>query len=330
MRAWRIGAWLALLLALPLAGHLVAASAALAHGDDHDDCRIKEIKSVTPLSANAGTYTPPSVPSAQAVSITIGLKTKGEGTCRGSLAFNRPSLPATMGRMGGGGTLPYAVQTAAGGGTQLVFSGVDPHGHRLDFTVPSHAHSVTLTVYVLMQPGLAPIPAGAYVDHLTLQVFNRQDWHLSLVGSRPFTVSGTVAAVCQLPAPDVASLSFNSAISNGLPNPAIVLTARFTNVSCSAPARIRLSGNRLEPTSPISPVANFDNFIHWQASAAFGAASAVLNTRTASQVTSAVQNVAGGATAGVTITVNINLLQGQRVIAGTYSNVLTVTIDPSL
>src|SRR3989337_2056768 len=128
MRAWRVCAWLALLVV----GHLAVASAAVAHGDDHDQCRIKEVTSVTPLSANAGTYTPPSVPSAQAVSITISLKTKGEGTCHGSLAFKRPSLSATMGRVGGGGTLPYTIQTAAGGGMQLLFSGVDPDSHRLD------------------------------------------------------------------------------------------------------------------------------------------------------------------------------------------------------
>ena len=318
-------------LALFVTGLFAATSPVIAHDDHDDDCRIKEITSVTPLSANTGTYTPPAVPSSQPIFLTINLKTKGKGTCRGSLAFNRPSLPATLGRVGGGGSLPYVIQTAAGGGTSLLFSGVDPQSHRLDFTVPSNAHSVTLTVYVRMQqPGLAPVAAGAYGDHPTLQVFNRQDWHRTLVGSRPFTVAGTVASVCQLPAPNVASLSFNSAISNGLPNPAVVLTAKFTNVSCTAPARIRLSGNRLEPTSPISPVANFDNFIHWQASATFGAASVLFDTRTASQASSAVQNVASGATSSVTISVNINLLQGQRVIAGTYSNILTVTIDPSL
>jgi hypothetical protein len=56
----------------------------------------------------------------------------------------------------------------------------------------------------------------------------------------------------------------------------------------------------------------------------------MLNTKTGSKVTSVVQNVTGGATTDATIMVNVNLLQGRRVIAGTYSNILTVTIDLSL
>lgn len=326
MRPLRVYAWLLLVLAWACAFPLPAR----AHGGgDDDECRIKEITSITPLSANAGTYTPPALPSARPVTITINLKTKGEGTCRGSLAFNNHGQPL-LSRVGGGGTLPYAIQTAAGGGTPLIFSGTDPDGHRLDFTLSSHARSVTVTVYVLMQPTPGAHAAGTYTDGVSLQVFNRKDWHRTLVGSRPFLVTGTVAQVCQLPAPDMANVNFNSAISHGLPNPAVVLTVKFKNVSCTAPARIRLSGQRLEPASAVTPVAAFDNFIHWQANASFGAAAVVLNTTTATQATSAAQNVSAGAFAGVTITVNVNLLRGQRVIAGSYSNILTVTIDPSL
>lgn len=324
MRRARVAIWLVLLA--------TAGAAPIAAHNDDDECRIKEITSVSPLTANAGTYTMPQMPAAQAVTITIAFKTRHRGTCRGAIAFSRPNLPATMSPVGGGGgKLPYTILSAAGGGKQLIFTGIDPGSNRLDFTVHGNAHSVTLTVYVLMQPGLAAVPAGSYADHgLTLHVFSRSDWNLRLVGSRPFAVIGTVAPVCLLPAPDIKNLNFNSAISNGLPNPAIVFTANFQNVSCTAPARIRLSGTRLEPSSPIVPVANFDNFIHWRAGATFGAASVELSTKAANQATSAVQNMTSGAISGAVITVNVNLLQGQRVIAGTYSGVLTVTIDPSL
>ena len=319
-RTWLIAA---------VAGLLAMASPAIAHDDD-DECRIKEVTSVSPLSANTDTYTPPNSPAVKAVTITVSFKTKGDGACRGSIAFNRPSLPAAMAPVGGGSSkLPYTIQSGAG--KQLLFTGVDPGSNRLDFTVHGHAHSVTFTVNVLVQPGPGPITAGSYADHsVTLQVFSRRDWHLKLVAARSFTVTGAVAPVCQLPPPDLASLNFNSAISNGLPNPAVVFTATFTNVSCTAPARIRLSGQKLQPISAIVPVANFDNFIHWQASASFGAAAVQLNTKTASEATSAVQNVATGPTSGAVIRVDVNLLQGQRVIAGTYTGILTVTIDPSL
>jgi hypothetical protein len=324
LRAYALG-----LLVLAAAGAL--APAARAHDDHDDECRIKEVTSITPASANAGTYTPPALPTARPVTITINLRTDGEGTCKGSLAFNSYGPPLLQ-RVGGGGSMPYMIQTAAAGGTPLIYTGTDPDNRRLDFTLPSRARSVTVLVYVLMQPTpAAPIAAGAYSDGLLLQVFNRKAWdHLTLAGSRPFTVAGTVAQVCQLPPPDVANVNFTSAISNGLPNPGIVATVRFTNVSCTAPAHIRLSGQRLEPSAPLAPVAAFDNFIHWRASATFGAAAATLDTRTASQATSATHNVVSGAVAGATITVDINLLRGQRVLAGSYSNILTVTIDPSL
>jgi hypothetical protein len=117
------------------------------------------------------------------------------------------------------GSLPYAIQTSAGGGTSLLFTGGDPGSNRLDLDVYCSATSVTLTVYVLMQPGPG-VAAGNYADSsLTLQLFYRRDGRTFLVASRPFTVTGAVQAVCQRPPPNVASLDFTSAISNGLPNP---------------------------------------------------------------------------------------------------------------
>lgn len=323
-------------------GVLAAPGTSLATGfgddrDDHDDdhwfgshCKITKVRSITPTAANLGTYTPPATPAAVPVDITITFKTKGSGTCKGAIAFYRVSLPGTMSRLGGGGVRTYAIQTGPSGGTQLLFSSWPPSGHTLDFTVSggSGTRTVTLRVYVLAQGGW--LAAGSYSDGVLLKVLDRSSNHYDIVEYRTFTVSSAVQQSCNLPPPSVASLNFTSAISNGLPN-ATTLTVTFSGVACSAPARIRLSGEALK-NAAIGPVANFDNFINWQATATFGAANVVLDTNPGSlaQATSAAQNVVSGPTLSATISLSVRLMAGQRIIAGHYSSILTVTIDPVL
>jgi hypothetical protein len=142
-----------------------------------------------------------------------------------------------------------------------------------------------------------------------------------------FWVASQVGQACDLPPPSSSSLDFSRSIDRGLPN-ATALSVTFTGVACSAPARIRLSGEPLI-NPEIAPVANFDNFIDWQARASFGAAQALLDTRQTNQVTSAAKNVASGPTQSGLITIQVKLLPGRRIIAGHYSNVLTVAIDPA-
>jgi hypothetical protein len=159
-------------------------------------------------------------------------------------------------------------------------------------------------------------------------VLDRSGDHYDIVEYRNFAVTSLVQQTCNLPPPSAWTLDFTSAISNGLPN-ATTLSVSFSGVACSAPARIRLSGEALKNPA-IAPVANFDNFINWQASATFGAANVLLDTSTSSQVTSGSQNVGSGPTSSATITIAVRLLAGRRIIAGHYSNILTVTIDPAL
>jgi hypothetical protein len=233
-----------------------------------------------------------------------------------------------MSRLGGGGVRTYAIQSAPGGGTQLLFSSWPPAGHTLDFTAPggSGTRTVTLTVYVLAQGGW--LSAGNYSHSVLMKVLDRSGNQYDIVEYRNFAVSSLVQQTCNLPPPSAWTLDFTSAISNGLPN-ATSLSVSFSGVACSAPARIRLSGEALKNPA-IGPVANFDNFIDWQASATFGGAYVLLDTSQAAQATSAAQNVASGPTASATITLSVRLLAGRRIIAGHYSNILTVTIDPVL
>lgn len=294
------------------------------------NCRLKEVLSVAPVAANLGSYTPPLAPAALPVDITIDFKTEGRGTCRGAITFYRQALPARMTRLGGGGGRTYTIQSAPGGGTPLVFASWPPANRTLDFTVQgghgTQRHTLTLTVYVAADGGW--LAAGSYTDSVLMKVLDRANNGYEIVKYQNFTVSSLVQPLCDLPPPDKLNLDFTSTITSGVPSSA-TLIATFSGVACSAPARIRLSGEPLiNPAIP--PAANFDNFIDWEARADFGSAHVVLDTRVSNQATSAGQNVLSGATQSATITLSVRLLAGRRVIAGHYSNILTVTIDPAL
>jgi hypothetical protein len=319
---------------------IVGSGAALATGSGHDDggsfwggssCEITKVLSVTPTAANLGNYTPPNLQAAVPVNITVSFKTSGSGTCKGAITFYRPTQPAVMSRVGGSGSRSYTIQSASSGGTPLIFSSWPPANRTLDFTVSggSGTRTMTFTVYIAPQTGW--LTAGNYSDSILFKVLDRKNNGYEIVEYRNFTVQSTVQQSCNLPQPSISSLDFSSAISNGLPN-TTTLTVNFSGVSCSAPARIRLSGAALKNPA-IQPVANFDNFINWQADATFGAAQATLATTSptlVSQVTSIQQNVLSGPTQSALITLKVKLLPGKRIIAGHYSNILTVTIDPAI
>lgn len=300
-------------------------------GGGSGDCRIKEVLSVTPVVASLGTYVPPLAPSAVAVDIAIELKTQGRGTCKGGITFYRQQgIPARMSRLGGAGARAYTIQPSPGGGTPLMFAAWPPAGRTLDFNVQgargTQRHTVTLTVYVAADGGW--LTAGNYADSVLMKMLDRSHNGYEIVKYQSFSVTSTVQQLCDLPSPDKLNLDFTSTIINGLPTNA-ALIATFSGVACSAPARIRLSGEPLI-NAAIPPAANFDNFIDWEASADFGNAHVVLDTRVTNQATSAAQNVLNGPTQSATITLSVRLLTGRRVIAGHYSNILTVTIDPVL
>jgi hypothetical protein len=86
----------------------------------------------------------------------------------------------------------------------------------------------------------------------------------------------------------------------------------------------------MQPVPPIPGQTGFDNFINWRAAGNFGNASTVLSTDLASQADSATKNVPSGVTTSGTIGVDVNLVDGNPIIAGGYQGTLVVTIDPNL
>jgi len=145
------------------------------------------------------------------------------------------------------------------------------------------------------------------------------------------TPQATVVATCSLGVASPASLSFSAPeIPQGVPSPAIVKSTALS-AACTAPTFLRLTGSALTPSPAIPPASGFDNFINYRAVGSFGAASTTLNTTTTpTTAVSPTRNVTSGPITTGTVNVDVNLLAGQPVIAGTYSGVLTVTIDPNL
>jgi len=260
-------------------------------------------------------------------------RTNAGATCDLALSFTRSSLPATM--TNGAATLEYSIESTSG--ATLVqtagfaaFASPQP-ANRIDLTI-APGGTVVVSVRIRILAGQTSATAGNYTDStVTVGIYELVLGAPSeALDEHVFTVNASITSGCTLPAPDTSNLNFTPAISAGLPNPGFILRSTFNGVSCSAPSRIRLTGSPMAPTPTTGTVAGFDNEINYLAIAQFGAASAALNSNFTTQVTSAGTNVVTGAVSGATITVDVNLLAGQPIIAGTYSSVLTVTIDPSL
>ena len=254
-------------------------------------------------------------------------------SCSFALSFTRAALPATMAN--GASTLSYSVESAAGATllqtTGYVFGSSPPNTNRLAGFVAANS-SVTLNVRIRIPAGQTGAAAGSYADStVTIGIYEISGGTpVGTVDTQPFTVTANVVTACTLPAPDAATLNFTPSITNGVPSSSYVLRSTFTGVSCTQPARIRLTGGALQPSVATPAASGFDNFIDWQATGVFSAATAALDTRSAVSATSAGFNVSSGAVSGATITVDVNLVAGNPVIAGTYSAILIVSIDPNL
>ncbi len=98
--------------------------------------------SVSPLTVNIGTYTAPTPPAAQSVTLTVTgtfIAALGDigGNCAIAVAFNRSSLPASMAIISGGtATIPYDIDSASSGGNSLLYTGG---------SLPSASNSILLT-----------------------------------------------------------------------------------------------------------------------------------------------------------------------------------------
>ncbi len=298
---------------------------------------------LNPGTASTGTYTAPTAPTSQAISVTItGTYTTNAtgGTCTLALSFQRAAFPpATMANTGGGGaTLPYTITSAAGGGNTLLFTGSSVSlANVLQHSFASAGNNITnraftanLTIYVLMQPN-SPQAAGSYSDNLTAWVFNLASG--TSVFSRGFTVTGTVNKVCTIggvarPTADSANIPVSVAGAVGTS----VISRSYASVACNTPSNVQITSQNGAVRNSGTPPSGFTNLINYSSSATFSGATATLNTATTATATGAEAGAAVSTTGAtpsgtmsVTITPQANAL---RLLAGSYSDVMTITITP--
>lgn len=327
-------------------GIAIAIALALWSGAAQARCTINSAGlSITPLTASTGTYTPPTAPTAQAVTFTISgtyTTTATAGTCRAAISFNRATLPASMARSGGGTAMPYTARSTATGGNTLLFTGggtpTATNYLLYSFTaaganLTNRAFTATLTAYFLAQP-VASQPAGSYSDSLTLGVYNVSNGGtVTTLITRTFTVSGTVAKVCSIggvahPTADSATIPVTSA---GAVNTAVI-NRSYASVTCNTPSNVQLTSQNGGVKTSGTPPSGFTNIINYSATATFSGAMASVNTATNPAATGA-EAGAVVSTTGTTPTGTMSVAitpqaNAQRLLTGTYADTLTITITP--
>jgi hypothetical protein len=307
-------------------------------------CTVNSITSVTPTSASTGTYTYPTSPTSQSVTLSVIVNyTSALGdSCRIALSFRRATLPATMLLSGGGATLPYTVTSAAGGGNTLLFtSGTPASGNRIEaaFNAPIIAigasATLSLTAYFLMQPA-APQQAGSYSDStLSVDIYRVGPigGGLTLLSSLAFSVTGTVAKVCTIgglatPASDAATVPITA---SGAVNTTPIMRS-YANAACNTPSNLQLTSLSGAILRSGAPPSGFTNLINYTASAGFSGATATLNTATTPGA-SGPEAGAAASTTGATPSGSLSLTitpasSSLPLISGSYSDTLRISITP--
>ncbi len=231
----------------------------------------------------------------------------------------------------GANSLAYTVRQNGGGATYITSTSPAPAANTVTMSVTGGAGTRTQQVEMLI-PANQWVSDGTYSDAaVEVRLYSSILSFGFVVATRVVTPQATVPRVCRLDPPSSPVISFVPAeIPNALPNPAIVKSTTLS-ASCTSPTFLRLTGSALTATPAIPPASGFDNFINYRAVGSFGAASTTLvTTTTPATSVSSTRNVASGPTTSGTVNVDVNLLTGQPVSAGSYSGVLTVTIDPTL
>lgn len=309
-------------------------------------CVISNITSVSTTVANLGTYTSPTTPAEQIISITVqgqyisaGFTSAG---CDLGMYFVRSSLPASMTVTGGGSaTLPYTFGTASGGGNSIIHTGagVPPNSGMIirtftpPFVVSTGTYSLSFTFYARMVPG-TPQQGGSYMDDLTMRIAGDVLILVPIVvNERAFSVLANVTKTCTIggvanPAADSATIPIvaGNVVTTAIPK-------SYANVVCNSPSSLTLTSLGGALTGPASPGGAFDHRINYTASALFSGAIPQINTATVpgasgpeASAASATTGAMPQGTLAVTITPHANALPLAR---GNYADTLRISITPN-
>lgn len=255
----------------------------------------------------------------------VTVRNQNAGSCSIAPIFVRGTAPVVMAN--GSFNLTYDINY---NGTPVVVIGSGLSGFYV--TVGGNGSYTFNTYNVAIAANQTSAAAGTFTDtQMAIHLYAYRLGAWQLVRTYPLTINATVNKTCTMSAASPSTLNFTSAIANGTPNPGVVLTSTLSNINCTFPSKITLSGSALQRIPAVAAAPGFDSFINYKAAAILGGASVTLTTTTSSAaVTSAGYNVSSGTTIGASLPVNVNLVAGQPLRSGSYSTTLSVTIDPTL
>jgi hypothetical protein len=160
-------------------------------------------------------------------------------------------------------------------------------------------------------------PAGEYRRSLSIRLINM------LIGNSFYDgtllVTATINTSCTLPPPSLSVLDFSGAVVNGTIPAPFERSLSFSNAGCNGPAKLTLAGQALAHT-------NGSAQIHYTASAILGASATKLDTQSAAFAFANAINAPASNLIPVSITV---LPTTTPLLAGTYSSILRVSLEPS-
>lgn len=176
-------------------------------------------------------------------------------------------------------------------------------------------------------------PAGLYSmgapPSVEAVLFTQSGQIFSEIRRATFSLQTNITGSCSLSSGTAAtaSVSFTGHISNGVP--AATVKQHSLNVDCTVLAKVRLSGSAMTTANPATGA--FDNFINYRAIATFAGATTTLVTNGTAPVTSTSSSLSSTIGDNLPVTIDINMIAGSKpLLAGSYSNVMTVTVDPNL
>jgi hypothetical protein len=229
---------------------------------------------------------------------------------------------------GRGETLEYALETPEGQPLINPPSLVDPTaGHHVALTLPG-GQAASLTIRARIPAGQTA-PPGVYTDNAAaLRVYHDAPQGFAELLSRTrFPVTGRVAAVCRLAAPQPATLDFSGDIGPDARPHSGWHSVRLPEAACNTGARLKLRGRALARDGEAA--AGFDDFIDLEARAQFRSVMATLLTAGADHSEEAASGRSPDDGAMDPVDVMIRLRPGRPLAAGAYQSTLTIALEPA-
>jgi len=260
-------------------------------------------------------------------SVSIIVENRASETCDLAIVFTAPQGTGVL--RSSNENLTYALETTSGAALLRPASIVDPTaGPHIALTLAAgESAAVSLRARIGAHQS---VPPGHYADDTAgVSVYARPPAGSfgTFLDQRSFPVSVRVAAVCQMSAPSVSALDFSGDIGVDSTPRGAPRSVRLDTASCNTHARLNLSGSAL--TRDGAALAGFDSFVNFEARATFGSAAAMLVTSQDGASDETVPALVEDADVPRAIDVQIWLLARRALAAGTYSGVLTVTLEPS-